>query len=429
MTVDEASGIDRKEMDESLKVFMDGLAAKLDAIGVQIPSADQIKKDREDVAAALAKSGESAAEVARLAEKVTELRAILRSKYGEAGADEWRKTLGKFICGAFQYAKTGRVRDDCKIDGFDYAAAAGEDYAKVYTIGTAATAGSLIPTAVLPGLMALRQVIGVIIPKCMSITIPPLSSMVVNSDSVMPTAAYILTEGNALSNQTTMEISTDTVSPKLIGSTVTVQNELLNFPGIGFAEIMGVRMMEAIIAKEEYGILAGTVAGTYPSEGVTGTVTGLNAQTALATATVQNMLTFLGECVADFPGSYMTSENQLFISPARYFALAGEAVGTNVGAALAWANPTTGVPPTFFGYPLLQHPGAVNIAGTTHSVILGNPKTIVFAHSGQIAVDFNPYATGTNTGWLANNTWMRAMTHSDWSIGAPKSWHKATITA
>jgi HK97 family phage major capsid protein len=268
----------------------------------------------------------------------------------------------------------------------------------------------------------------------MSITIPPLSSMVVNSDSVMPTAAWAVngttpTEGYALVDQTTMTVSTDTVKPMLVGSTVTVQNELLNFPGIGWAELMGVRMMEAIIAKEEYGILAGTVAGAYPSEGVTGTVAGVNAQTALATATVQNLTTFLGECDVDFPGSTMDPNSQLFISPTRYWALAGQAVGTNVGAALAWANAATGAPPIFFGYPILRHAGAVNIAGTTHSVIFGNPKTIVFAHSGQIAVDFNPYATGTNTGWLANNTWMRAMTHSDWSIGAPKAWHKATITA
>lgn len=416
-------------MDESLKLALEAMEKRLTDVGAALPSAEERKKDREDVQAALAKSGESAAEIARLSDRVTELRALHKAMFGKTGADDWAKTFGRFICGAFQYQRTGRVREDCKIDGFDYAAAAGEDYTKNYTIGTAATAGSLVPTAVLPGLMALRQVTGVIIPKTLSIVIPPLSSLVVNSDSVMPTAAYVTTEGNALADQTTMAISTDTVKPMLIGSTVTVQNELLNFPGIGFAEIMGVRMMEAIIAKEEYGILAGTVAGSYPSEGVTGTVTGLNAQTALATATVQNLITFLGECDADAPGSVNDPGSMLFIAPTRYWALAGQAIGTNVGAALAWANVATGVPPIFMGYPIMRHPGCVNIAGTVSSVIFGNPKTVLFAHSGQLAVDFNPYATGTNTGWLANNTWMRAMTHSDWSIGAPKAWHKATITA
>lgn len=159
-------------MDDSLKAALEAMEQKLAAVGAALPTLDQLKKDREDVASAMAKSGDTAQEVERLTGKVSELRALHSAMYGKSGADDWRKTLGKFLCGAFQYAKTGRVRDDCKIDGFDYAAAAGEDYAKNYTIGTAATAGSLIPPAVLPGLMALRQIIGIIIPKTMQITIP-----------------------------------------------------------------------------------------------------------------------------------------------------------------------------------------------------------------------------------------------------------------
>ncbi len=407
-------------MDPTVLAALEALQAKVEALAAGRVTAEDIDSAKKDVAALLEKFTANEAMVEKQAVQIAELRNLLKKDYGKSGAQDWAQELGKFLCGVFHHKMTGKVPDELKVSGYDYDA----PITKAYTIGTGATMGYLIPTLLMPGIIALRQVQGKIMSRVTKMVLPPLASMTINSDDVLPTVAYVA-EGTALGEVTTAAVAKDTVSPKMVGGFITAQNELLNYPGIGFAEQMAVRFMNAIIQHEEKGMVGGTVAGSYPSEGIisASAPSAINAQTALATATVQNILAFIAECVADQNYAEVIEANQLIISTARYWYLAGQAVGTNVGAALAWADPAKGIPPNLFGYTIIPHSGA--LVGATHSILLGDLSTVQFAHSGEMAVDFNPYPSG----WAANQSLMKVMTHSDWSIGATKAWHKATITA
>lgn len=409
-------------MDAELKQALEGFEAKLGAIGASMPNADEVKKALTDLKEQAEKTGQVDLAVAKLETKVAELRAMLQSEHGKSGQQDWSNMLGKWICGAYMHRATGRVPEELKISGYDYDA----PLTKGYTVGTGATMGYLVPPLVLPGIIAMRQVTGAIMSKVTKITMPPLGTMRVNSDDVLPTVGWV-SEGSAVSEVTTAAVSTDTVTPKMVGGYVTAQNELLQYPGIGWADQMAVRFMTAIIRAEEYGMIGGTTGASYPSDGVVPAISAVSGTpgvlTALATATVQNVIGFIGAAVAVQNYASDVLSNCLFLSPARYFALAGQAVGTNVGAALAWANPTAGIPPRFLGYETIMATGC--LLSTTHSIVLGDPRSIQFANSGEIMVNFNPYPSG----WAANQSLMGVWTHSDWSIGAPRMWFKATITA
>ena len=343
--------------------------------------------------------------------KFTEMRQYLETAHGKSGADDWFSTFGKWLSGVWHLNQGNDLPDECKVEGVDFHQKA--------TIGTGTSGTSyLVPDLLMPAIFASKDIYGSIVSRCMKVTVPGGQTMNFNETATDPSAYWRTTQGNSMS-EATLTWDQGSVSPVLVGAYVTASNELLAVPGVGYAEKAAQRMVRAIVKKEEAGILQGDddALGTAldpPSDGILTSTSGCTDVGSIADDTIAAYIDFLALCVAQYEGLMNNGMATLVLSPAKVFSLAAEVVSsTNLAGALTWADPRSGLPGQLFGYEYVAHPSAV-ISGTpdTPYAILAEFGNVVYANSGRLSVDFNPW--GSN--FLSNATDIRVMTHTDWAF-------------
>lgn len=388
------------EMAKVIKTNSD-LVAKVDTLANDLVEA---KADTE-------KSARKTAEQAVLTEQ------LLAVRHGKKGAQDVLMDFSKFIAGAYR-AKNGlTIPDDWTIDGQKVKALV-EKALVDFTTTTDATAGFLVPDILMPEIRELKDIYGTFIGQVTEITAPAGVSVKFNADAARPVAAFRAQQGALIPEESTpMSFAQDSVVSELLGTHITIANEMLNAPGGNFSAVSTVRLMHAIVTNAEFGMIAGTTGAGYPSDGILADAT---AQTTLATMTFANLVTFLQECLADNEYSFNTQANKIFMTPGDLLALAGE----SLAGALVWGKPEEGIPTRLLGYEMVTHPSFNN--GSAKHVVLGDPKSISLVNDGKFSIDISPHA---GTSFVDNSSILRAFNHYDWNLGHVTEWHKAVITA
>jgi HK97 family phage major capsid protein len=337
-------------------------------------------------------------------QKFTEMRQYLETKHGKSGAEDYFNLFGKWICGMNAVHRGLPVPDDCKAAGLDFEKA-------TITTGTSGTA-YLVPSLLSPAMFESKNLYGSIISRMQRYTVAAGQQMAFNADATDPVAGW-QAQGAAIA-ETTGTWSQSTVTPKLVGSWVDAGNELLAVPGVGYGEKIAQRMLKAIVKAEETGILQGDDDGDDdgtdpPSDGILTSTSGCTDKTNIAASTIAAYVNFIADCIDTYEGLIDNGEATLILTPAKAMALAAQTVhATNLPGALTWADPRTGLPGQLMGYEWVAHPGAK--VSTTHYAILAELGEQVYANSGKLAVDFNPWGAG----FKSNTTTIRVITHSDW---------------
>lgn len=371
-------------------------------------NADEARKAVE----ALTKTvGEVKSDLARaeesLGQKITEQRQYLEVKHGKSGADDWYNLFGKWLSGAFAHYRTGNVPSELRIEGVEYGKAD-------ITTGTSGTS-YLVPAILAPEMFASKDIYGTIIPKCFKMTVPGGQQVNINAEATTPLAYWRKTQGAAMS-EGTQTWGQSSVTPVLVGSYITAANELLEIPGLGFAQKAAARMLRAIVVKEETSMLQGDsdALGTAldpPSDGILNAASGCSDVDNVAASTIAAHVNWMAACIDEYAPLINPAGVTLIMSPAKVMALAAQTVNaTNLPGALTWADPVTGRPGRLMGYEYIPHPGCV--ISTTHYAIMADLSEVVYANSGKLSVDFNPW--GSN--FLSNQTDVRVMTHTDWAF-------------
>jgi hypothetical protein len=104
--------------------------------------------------------------------------------------------------------------------------------------------------------------------------------------------------------------------------------------------------------------------------------------------------------------------------PAKWNAVKNDAIVSSY-----WGvNLLSGGPEMFNGYRVIPHPGM--LISATYWAAMFDPAEVVYANSGQIAIDLNPLGSG----WHSNETALRVFTHSDWEFGSAAHYSKADYT-
>lgn len=373
-----------------------------------------------DLEAKVAAAGTSAeAQIKALATEVDQVKGMLGSRHGPSGANDVLNEMNKFVRGAYWHKRTGKWPEDCKLMQNAHQPIV-DKAAATMTTTTDATAGYLVPEYMDPEIAKIMEIHGTLYPLVTKVTCPAGGSLRINADSLLPSAAWQLTQGGAMTEEATpLTFAGDTLIPSLLYIYIKVADELMNFPGVNFGAVAAVRMVSRLMRKLEEGMIQGTASSTAPSDGIL-VLSGVNDQTNIGGTTLAYQTTYVQEAVADYEGQYITSDNIICTTPAKVLGLMASTVGASeLTGALSWGSPREGVPPTLFGYPLLAHPGC--LVSTTHWQWSGNPKMITLAESGRIGIDFNPLGAG----WTSNQTYMRVISHYDWSLGVADSWSKA----
>lgn len=362
------------------------------------------------------------ADVAGLAKDVGNLEKFLKATQSVSGGKDWKHQFNQFVKACYFKQKYGKLPEWLKhMDGV--LAENTVEKARVdFTSTTAATAATFVPTLIWDDIVALRDIYGTVLPLCTRVTVPAGGSFRVPMDAVNP-VAYFIAQGTELTEEgTPMSFGSATLVPKMTGTWVSMQNELLESAQSNVSGIFAARLIRAIVKKQEEAILQGEDSGDDPHDGLL-VIASTNDQTNLAsTPTLASMCTFVSESVADVQSLYDTSDTAIFMHPAKVLLLMATAVGASeLTGALSWGSPRDGVPPTILGHRLIAHP--MCLISSTYWATMCHPSNIIVAESGPPAIEFNPYQK-----WTTNQTLMRAMTHFDFTVGIASQISKADHT-
>jgi len=398
------------------------LKALADAAEKLLPKVEQVSEEAKEAiktaeanAAALADLQKANAAVEEQlgiqGAKVTELKQFLTINHGKSGEEDFNDLFGKFVKGCWEHARYGKVNEENKIDGYEYGAKALDSI-------TDASAGYLVPEIMAPTLYAAKDIYGTLTPLMAKMTVPAGQTALINRENAKPVAAYRVAGQNQNIPTTGPTYAQDTVTPMLIGSLITVSNELLEARGVNYTATVAPQMLRAIVVAEEDSYLIGQEAATQtsPSDGIlieAGTDAGASV---IGGNDLTDWLAFIAEAAAGNQHLYRPTETVIVTTPNRVYSLAASAVGTNVGQALAWADPVNGVPGRILGFPFLGHPGAND--GSKDWACMFNPMHFLIANSGKMAVDVNPLGSGFKT----NSSDIRVFTHTDFSMNNP-AWY------
>lgn len=356
--------------------------------------------------------------VRRDAVEAARVQAKLATVYGPSGAHEYLHALAKFLRAA--HRKTRGMETDGDIGGTPLSVLV-EKTAHDFTTTDAGYAGYLVPDILLPGIRELQHIYGNFYPLVTKVSVPAGQSVLINKDSVRPTATWRGTQAAAMTEEANGTAFTQgSIVTELLGTYVTIANEMLGNPSANFSAVMASRMLDGINKKLEDGLIKGTTGGGEPSDGIIADAT---SQGTIATMSMANLVTFLQSCIADNAYAFRTDRNKIFMTPADILALATEAVGASeLTGMLVWGDPRKGVPTTVLGYEVVVHPSFDN--GTNKHVMLGDPSTITLIEDPAFSVNFSEHV-----GFTDNNTVLRVLNHYDWNIGIAAEWHKAIVTA
>ena len=385
-------------------------------------TSEDVAKVKSDLQAQAAIVAKTAAEFEATAKDVAEMRKLLTAKHGKSGAEDVKEILHKWIKGTYNHKRYGKVPAEYKLEGYDWENG-GRDKADMTTT-TAATAGYLVPTLVRSEVYEMKDLYGKLLPRLTRITCPAGVTMTIPRDLVQNTA-YWRAQGTALGD-TPATFQGGSVTPKLLGNVSNIANEMLDAPGASIVEVLTKRMIRSLVRAEETGVLQGDDDGVGdgtdpPSDGVLIAAAG-GAQTAIADMTVAKLQLFITESIVDNALLYDTANAILCLHPAKWRGTNVLVWGATSGAGLAGINVVTGGPDQFEGYDVIPTPAC--LISTTYWAAMFDPTEVIYANSGQLALDMNPLGSG----WHSNETALRVITHSDWEFGTTTHYSVASYT-
>jgi HK97 family phage major capsid protein len=401
---------DNKSLDAIEKLSSE-LMPKVEELSTEAKEAIKTAKANEEALSDLRKANEAQEEkIGIQGAKITELSQFLKFNHGKSGVQDFNNLFGKFVKGCWEHKRYGQVSDENQIEGYEYGQ-------KALDTTTDASAGYLVPDIMAATLYAAKDIYGTISPLMAKMTVPAGQSALINRENAKPVAQYRVAGQNEAIPTTDPTYAQDTVTPMLIGSLITVSNELLEAPGVNYLGTVAPQMLRAIVVEEEDSFLNGQEAATQtsPSDGII-IEAGVDVGAAVIGGNdLTDWLSFISEACAGNQHLYRPTESVIITTPAKVYALAASAVGTNVGQALSWADPVNGVPGRIIGYPFIGHPGAYT---TKDWAVMFNPAHFLIANSGKMAVDVNPLGSGFKT----NSSDIRVFTHTDFSMNNP-AWY------
>lgn len=367
----------------------------------------------------------------KLGHDLSSLERALNAQYGKSGTLDWKREFDGWLKAAYQMQRHGKVLPAFKkfehwLDGGQVPQGEKVDMRGVdldvektrvdFTSTVAGTAGYFVPTLIWDGIVPIRDLYGTILPRCTQITVGPGASHRIPTDALLPVAAFMSQGATAMIEEPTpMTFGAQTLVPQWCGTWISIQNELLESAQSNVASIFALRLLRAVIKREELSILQGSSA---PHDGLL-VVSGTNDQTNIGGATLAYQSTFFSESVADVESLYDTSNTIIVTTPAKAVLLMASTVGASeLTGAFSWGSPRDGVPPTLFGFPFIAHPAA--LISTTHWQTMFHPEDVVVGIDGPAAIDFNPHFK-----WTHNQTLMRVMQHFDFAVGIPGRVSKA----
>jgi len=385
---------------------------------------EQIKGVADDLTAVKAEAAEVAKVKAELAEQkgahavalkdidqmasdVANMRAQLKDLYGKSGATDWKNEFGNFLKAVYHIQKN--------IPAPEWLSKAVDDYAT----DSDGAGGYLVPTLVGDAVNKLTLRHGFIFPKLNKVTIPAGVNVKMPWESTLASVAWRSTQGGSGTEiDPAIVWGNDTLNATWINGHAKISNEAMRAPGISIPDNIAMQLTAQIVRKIEQGVIIGDdSASAYPHDGLL-IASSVNSQSALATPTLALVATFIAQCLADHEGSGDTMENSLITTDAVAFQLKS---GASAAGLNAWGDPSTGVPPSLFGYELLTSPFAIS---TTNRLILSPLNKITVGWTGAFSVSFNE-----SLGWTSNETWLQVSTHADYALGNPAMHHKAVVTA
>ena len=378
-------------------------------------------------------TGDVAVIDAKLKRQTMQVAHTLSAQYGPSGAQDWLGEMSKFVAGIYHQRHGLPVPESCKMSG----GVKHEDLwrgprpneqkaAADFTTGTSSApyAGYVLPEILRPGLIPLRDIYGNVYPRLTKFTCPPGVNVYTGKIAAKPTATWRSVQVSTLTEEATpLTFGRGTINTILLGTYIQISNELLSNPAINFGAIATTQIVAGINRAIEIGVLQGDDSAGPPSDGLL-VDSGVYSQTAIATASFANVVSFLQECVADNSWS-LDNSNQILVTPRDILALASQAVGTSeLTGMLVWGDPRKGIPTSLLGFEILKHP-AMKVS-TTYYAALCDLASILLGEDAALTVDINPYL---ETAFKENASWLRVLTHADWDIGQPTECHKCVVTA
>lgn len=357
-------------------------------------------KEAQDRAIAAEQKAEAIAKAHQ--DGMGEVRALLEVRTSAPEAKELEKGFRSFIREAY----LNKFHNIPMSKGHEQKAVAD------FVTTTDATAGYLVPRQYNELITTATAMYGQLLPRLTNTILCPAGvTMPVNSRSTNPVATWDLQSVDM--DETEFVYAQDTVSPKRLSLYIKAANEMLAAPNTGFTANVTDGFLRAIVTAKEDALLTGVAgATTAPSDGIL-VKTGVSDKSNIA-STVAGLWAFIAEAVTQNP-EMLNPANALFlIHPVKYFTIAGLISGDASTGIATYVNGTL----RLGGWEVMPHP-AMYLSGPVYWAAGFNPRDIVIADSQDLAFDFNPYAGtgGAAGGWVANETWVRAVTHMDWSLG------------
>ena len=405
---------------EKMVTEVSSLSESVEEVGKRVASIEEINKEAEVNSAASAKLIEDIADKYDGQEKrITGIRKLLEHNHGKSGSEDWLNIFGKFILGVYHQKRHGRVPDQFLLDGYDFTQKANA------TTQVDTNAGFLVPDILFPELLAAEDIYGNLLPLVRSINMSPGSTLKINQQATKAAASWRCAECTAVPESEIL-LEQLTLEPCLLGDIIPVSQELFNYPGANFAEIVADNTMRSIVEKKEFGILQGDSAvggaaappadGVLVDTGVFDILAGLPADT-----TLEDYLTFIGAAVDNYNALFVSGV--LFLPLSRYFALMSNMV-SKLAVSPGWDSMKPGAPGSPLGYPAVPHAG---MQMTEDWAAFLNPQDIVTATTGGMSIDINPYAS---PGWSSHCISIKMYTYFDWvlsNVGGMSKGDYATV--
>ncbi len=277
-------------------------------------------------------------------------------------------------------------------------------------------AGFLLPDVLLPGVQAIKDAVIGLLPLIPKIQMPPGTTLKINKEATRVSASWRMTECTDIP-ETALLLEQNTIEPALLGGIVPVSQELFNYPGAGFGELVAATALAAVMAVEESGLLQAddSVGGAAapPSDGilVDANVQDFAAGIALPGGYAE-LLDFVQYAIDAVPSLY--NAGVLILHPVKAINLLKEA------AAATTLNGGLGatMPAQIGGLSVIY--SEFSKVSTVHNAIILDPNDII-AGEAAYRFDVNPYGSG----WTTNCVSLKCYSYFDWALIRPDRIFKA----